>query len=286
MWLQGQLGYGTHGRACNATPRVVDALRDRRIAAVSLSKRHSVALTTSGEVFAWGQRQVSPMRLQVAGTRDTARSAKAVRALSLAAAAATAAKWSSGRRGGSSGGAAAERGRVHFHRDNAAVVTPTVVAVAAGGAHTSMLTSTGAVLAYRSDDAAQAIQEVQGVLGGKCVVKIAAGKTRTVALTDTGEVYAWEGTTLSSGALLPCSHACKCKAQLFAFAPGFSPVSAVASMFTIWRCRQPCLRVRTCATCRAAVRCLHAMRAAGVCCRCARAEAAAGGGRSAGGAAG
>lgn len=214
MWLQGQLGYGTHGRACNATPRVVDALRDRRIAAVSLSKRHSVALTTSGEVFAWGQRQVSPMRLQVAGTRDTARSAKAVRALSLAAAAAPAAKWSSGRRGGSSGGAAAERGRVHFHRDNAAVVTPTVVAVAAGGAHTSMLTSTGAVLAYRSDDAAQAIQEVQGVLGGKCVVKIAAGKTRTVALTDTGEVYAWEGTTLSSGALLPCSHACKCKARL------------------------------------------------------------------------
>lgn len=212
MWVQGQLGYGTHGRACNATPRAVDALRDRTVASVSLSKRHSAALTTAGEVFVWGHRQVSPTRLPIHGTRDTARSAKAVRALAATAAAAggsacTAAKWSSSRRGGSSGGAAAERGRVHFHRDNAAVVTPTVVAVAAGGAHTSMLTSTGAVLAYRSDDPAQGVQEVQGVLGGKCVVKIAAGKTRTVALTDTGEVYAWEGSTLSSGAppsLLRC----------------------------------------------------------------------------------
>ena len=62
-----------------------------------------------------------------------------------------------------------------------------------------MLTSTGAVLAYRSDDSSFAVQEVQGVLGAKCVVKIAAGKLRTVVLTDTGEVYAWEGTTTPSG---------------------------------------------------------------------------------------
>eukprot|EP00892_Ulva_mutabilis_P000327 jgi/Ulvmu1/10295/UM060_0097.1 len=205
MWgdnTQGQLGYGTHGRAFHATPRVVDALRDRPIASLSLSKRHSVALTTAGEVFVWGHRQVSPTRLPVHNTRDTARSAKAVRVLAAAAVAGggPAAKYSSSRRG-SGAVAAAVRGQVHFHRDNAAVVTPTIVAVAAGGAHTSMLTSTGAVLAYRSDDVAQVVQEVQGVLGAKCVVKIAAGKTRTVALTETGEVYAWEGTTLSSEAL-------------------------------------------------------------------------------------
>lgn len=188
----------------------MDALRDRPVASVSLSKRHSVALTTAGEVIVWGLRQVSPTRLPVHNTRDTARSAKAVRVLAAAAAAAgggggggAAAKWSSSRRGGSGGGGvAAVRAQVRFHRDNAAVVTPTIVAVAAGGAHTTMLTSTGAVLAYRSDDAAQSVQEVQGVLGGKCVVKIAAGKTRTIALTDTGEVYAWEGATLTSGAEL------------------------------------------------------------------------------------
>lgn len=206
----GQLGYGTQGRAFSFTPRIVDAVRDRKISAVSLAKRHTVVLTGEGEVLVWGHKNVSVSRVPVHGVRDKARSMRALRMLSGAQVPSghSPGGWGSmgvprscsggaRRSGGSSGPGAVAHFR--FHRDNAAVVNPTILAIAAGGAHTTMLTSTGAVLTYHSDDPQFAVQEVQGVLGAKCVVKIAAGKTHTVVLTDTGEAYAWEGTVTPSG---------------------------------------------------------------------------------------
>lgn len=205
----GQLGYGTQGRAFNFAPRIVDAVRDRKLATVSLAKRHTVVLTGEGEVLVWGHKNVSVSRVPVHGVRDRVRSTRALRMLSGAQAPGGQSPGGWGSLGGPRGGGGARRSggsngpsataHVRFHRDNAAVVNPTIVAIAAGGAHTTMLTSTGALLAYRSDDSSFAVQEVQGVLGAKCVVKIAAGKTRTVVLTDTGEVYAWEGTVTPSG---------------------------------------------------------------------------------------
>jgi hypothetical protein len=184
---QGQLGYGTCGRACNAAPRIVESVKDRHVVAVSTSKRHTVILTRDGDVLTWGHKLVAPSKVPLHGCRDTARSSKALRLLAQ-------------RRGGSVTGAGGSvtshggtpRARIHFHLGDADVNTPMIVAIAAGAAHTNMLTATGVVLVYDSADPAMAVQEVAGVLGGQCIVKIAAGKTRTVVLTDAGEVYAWE----------------------------------------------------------------------------------------------
>ena len=281
---QGQLGYGTSGRACNAIPRIVESVMDREIAAVSMSKRHTVVLTHDGDVLTWGHKVckhllcpcclpdccctcsvpdlccclvnfvhilmcdvlghartlpylasvvaalglrltadwravslcqvadcscrcmqvVPPAKVHLHGRRDTARSAKALRLLTSAdrrdgsKAASTVATGVPGMHAHARGAAAtqvqahAPRPLIHFHRDNADVTNPRIVAIAAGAAHTSMLTASGVVLAYRSTDPGMVAQEVEGILGHKCVVKIAAGKTRTVALTDTGEVYSWE----------------------------------------------------------------------------------------------
>ena len=90
------------------------------------------------------------------------------------------------------GGKGASASQLNFHHDLEPAIRPKIVAIAAGASHTSMLTSTGVVLAFMSVDTEFGIQEVVGALSGKRVVKISAGKTRTVAVTDTGEVYAWE----------------------------------------------------------------------------------------------
>lgn len=44
------------------------AVQDRQIAQVSAAKRHTVALTHSGDVFTWGHRQVNPRRVTLPGT--------------------------------------------------------------------------------------------------------------------------------------------------------------------------------------------------------------------------
>lgn len=188
---QGQLGYGTCSRACNSSPRIVESVKDRHLIAVSISKRHTVVLTGDGEVLAWGHKLVPPTKVPLHGCRDTARSSKALKLLST-----------QGRRSAGSSvtyGSVTQgphgdqpRARIHFHRGDADVNSPTIVAIAAGAMHTNMLTSTGVVLVYHSADPSMAVQEVAGILGGQCVVKIAAGKTRTAVLTDAGEVYAWD----------------------------------------------------------------------------------------------
>lgn len=185
----GQLGYGTSRGAFNSLPRIVESIKGRRITAVSASKRHTVVLTRDGDVLTWGHKVVPPSKVPLHGVRDTARSTKALRLLS------SQQRRAAGGRGSwpaAADAAAPLRPTVHFHHGNADVVSPRIVAIAAGAAHTSMLTSTGVVLTYRSEDPAMEAQEVEGLLGGVCVVKIAAGKTRTAALTDAGEVYAWE----------------------------------------------------------------------------------------------
>ena len=53
---QGQLGYGTSGKAFNTAPRIVESVRDRHVAAASLSKRHTVVLTSEGDVLSWGHK--------------------------------------------------------------------------------------------------------------------------------------------------------------------------------------------------------------------------------------
>jgi inhibitor of Bruton tyrosine kinase len=245
---QGQLGYGTFGKAFNATPRIVESVKDRQIAAMSLSKRHSVVLTRDGDVLTWGHKTLPPKKVSLHGCRDTARSAKALRLLASHERRDSASRTRGSAAGGSvvprtnAGSSTGQpRPRIHFHRDAADVVNPRVVAIAAGAAHTSMLTASGVVLTYNSTDPALAAQEVEGVLGRLCVVKIAAGKTRSVAVTDTGEAYAWEAVTqpkargACSRRLAQCHvpmHAQPFPAQLLAY----DAKLAVCDMMLLCRC--------------------------------------------------
>lgn len=156
----GQLGYGTFDSATSAAPRLVEALKGRCVVAAAAAKRHTVVLTVDGDVFTWGHRGVSPRRVQLAGVRD----------------------------------AVASDGKpLRFHRDHADVARPEAVAVCAGAAHSSALTSTGVVLTWRSADPALLVQEVGGLLAGRRIVAVSAGKYRTAAVTDQGDVYCWEG---------------------------------------------------------------------------------------------
>lgn len=101
--LQGQLGYGTSDSASNAVPRIVEAMKvglqthvgdvsesvlclvlhaagqsdgnltsvgvmqGKNIVAVAAAKRHTVALSSEGDVYTWGHRVVTPRRVQLAG---------------------------------------------------------------------------------------------------------------------------------------------------------------------------------------------------------------------------
>lgn len=156
----GQLGYGTFDSGSSTAPRLVEALKGRVVVAAAAAKRHTLALTADGDVFTWGHRGVSPRRVQLAGSRDaTASDGKALR----------------------------------FHRGHGDVVRPEAIAICAGAAHSTALTRTGVVLAWRSADPALIVQEVGGELAAKRVVSLSAGKYRTAVVTDDGNVYCWEG---------------------------------------------------------------------------------------------
>jgi hypothetical protein len=68
----------------------------------------------------------------------------------------------------------------------AQVARPAAVAVAAGAAHSAALTAGGAVLAWRSADAALAVQEVGGGLAGKRAVAVSAGARQGQDSGDAG----------------------------------------------------------------------------------------------------
>jgi len=156
----GQLGYGTSDSSVNPVPRVVEAMKGKKVVAAAAAKRHTLALTVDGEVLTWGHRGVSPRKVPLSSAHD---------AVSL-----------SGQ-------------PITFHRGHAEVTRPIAVAIAAGAAHSTALTTAGVVLTWRSADPNLLVQEVRGHLIGRRVVSISAGKYRTAAVSIEGEVYMWEG---------------------------------------------------------------------------------------------
>ena len=62
-----------------------------------------------------------------------------------------------------------------FHRDKHQVARPLAVAVAAGAAHSCVVTASGAVLAWRSMDTSLQVVEVGGLLAGRAAAAVAAG---------------------------------------------------------------------------------------------------------------
>ena len=150
----GQLGYGTSD-AGNGVPRLVEALRGKHVVKLSASKRHTVCVTDEGDVLAWGHRAVMPRRVHLPEGR------------------------------GSTSG-------VKFHRGHADVHRPVAVDVAAGAAHSTVLTLAGVPMVWRSADPLLRAVEVplpEGVRGAS----VSAGKERTAVVTECGNLYVWEG---------------------------------------------------------------------------------------------
>jgi alpha-tubulin suppressor-like RCC1 family protein len=58
----GQLGYGTSDSASNPTPRLVEALKGKRLTAVDCAKHHTVVLTAEGDPWTWGFQRVTCTR--------------------------------------------------------------------------------------------------------------------------------------------------------------------------------------------------------------------------------
>jgi len=156
----GQLGYGAFDSTSSPTPRVVDAMKGKRVVACAAAKRHTVVLTMDGDVLTWGHRGVSPRKVNLNSVRKSA---------------------------------SLDGTPLRFQKGYKDVLKPRVERICAGAAHTSVLTTTGVVLTWRSADPHCHVQEVGGLLAGARVVDISAGKYRTAAVTDIGTVYMWEG---------------------------------------------------------------------------------------------
>ncbi|CAI6012456.1 unnamed protein product [Closterium sp. NIES-65] len=155
----GQLGYGSINSTSSCTPRIVDHLKGRAIAAVAAAKRHTVVLTADGEAYTWGHRLVTPRRVKV--ERDV-------------------------RKGGGSA-AGGGGGVIRFHQQARVQLT----AVAAGAMHTTVLSQDGLVFYWRSHDPLLKCHQLLA-LAEQRAVAVAAGKWRTAVVTAGGSVYVWD----------------------------------------------------------------------------------------------
>jgi alpha-tubulin suppressor-like RCC1 family protein len=195
----GQLGNGTSTN--NSTPVAVSLPSGTIITAIAGGDAHSLALTSTGQVLAWGYNGQGQL-----GNGTTTRSSTPV-AVSLP-----------------SG--------------------TTVTAIAGGGGHSLALTSTGQVLAWGYNNLGQLgigdfstsgcfciPSPVQVSLpAGTTVTAIAAGNMHSLALTSTGQVLAWgfnafgqlgNGTTTTTG--------CQCiSTPVQASMPSGTTVTAIA----------------------------------------------------------
>ena len=160
----GQLGDGTTTQ--HTTPVAVDmsgVLLGKTVTMIAAGTGHSLALTMDGKVFAWGSNNVGQL-----GDGTTTQHTTPV-AVDM----------------------------------SGVLLGKTVTMIAAGSAHSLVITSDGKVFAWGSNDYGQlgkgtttysttpVAVNMSGVLLGKTVTMIAAGSAHSLALTSDGKVFAW-----------------------------------------------------------------------------------------------
>jgi alpha-tubulin suppressor-like RCC1 family protein len=208
-------GWDIAGQLCNAStngsdvPVKVRLLGGRKVTAVSAGFAHSLAVTSTGAVFACGKNDDGelgdgstadsdvPVRVELpAGTKVTAVAAGAGHNLAVTSTGGVLA-WGlndEGQLGNASTGSSDVPVNVSLPAGT------TVTAVASGALHSLALTSTGAVLAwgYNADgelgDGSTTNSDVPvnvKLPAGTKVTAIAAGGYDSLALTSTGTVLAW-----------------------------------------------------------------------------------------------
>ncbi|WP_018587541.1 Ig-like domain repeat protein [Salinispora arenicola] len=203
----GQLGDGT--TTDSSTPVAVGVPAGTTVTAVAAGEFHSVAVTSTGTVLAWGYNDVgqlgdgsttsssTPVAVDVpAGTTVTAVAAGDRHSLAVTSTG-TVSAW-----GANTDGQLGD-GTTTSSSTPVAVDVPagtTVTAVAAGGAHSVAVTSAGTVLAWGNNNFGQlgdgtttdsSTPVAVDLPAGTTVTAVAAGKFHSVAVTSAGTVLAW-----------------------------------------------------------------------------------------------
>ncbi len=210
----GQLGYSTGSSSSQTEPRKVTSLRSHAIVRIAAANKHSVAVTSGGDVFTWGSNACGQLGY---GSFDSnaspnPRAVEALKGKRIIECAASkrhtlvltgdgdVLTW--GHRGvsprkvllnGVIKAHSLDGSMLRFQKGYKDVSKPVITQICAGTAHSSVLTATGIVLTWRSADPHCQVQEIGGLLSGQKVVSISAGKYRTAAVTELGTVYMWEG---------------------------------------------------------------------------------------------
>ena len=208
----GQLGYSTVDT--QPEPRKIAALRSMTIVRVAAANKHSVCVSSSGDVFTWGTNSCgqlgygafdsisssTPRVVDALKGRPVVECAAAKRHTVVLTDDGDVLTW--GHRGvsprkvvlnGIRKAVSLDGTPLRFQKGYKDVSKPRIQQICAGAAHSSALTSAGVVLTWRSADPHCQVQEIKGPLAGIKVVSISAGKYRTAAVTDIGTVYMWEG---------------------------------------------------------------------------------------------
>ncbi|WP_142116370.1 Ig-like domain repeat protein [Salinispora arenicola] len=203
----GQLGNGT--TTGSSTPVDVDLPAGMTITAVAAGGLHSLALTSTGAVLAWGRNvsgqlgngdstnRSTPVEVSLpAGVTITAVAAGAFHSLALTSAGAVLA-WGENLHGQLGNGGTTDRSTPVEVSLPAGV---TITAVAAGAAYSLALTSTGAVLAWGDNSNGQLGNGTTtgsstpvdvDLPAGMTITTVAAGAAHSLALTSTGAALAW-----------------------------------------------------------------------------------------------
>jgi alpha-tubulin suppressor-like RCC1 family protein len=215
----GELGNGNTTDQMTPVPVAADGiLTNRVIATVAAGSYHSLAVTTDGQVLAWGYNRTgalgdgttanrtSPVAVTtngaLAGQRITAVVAGEYHSLALSAAG-TVFSWGlnfSGQLGDGSGLDSSVP--VALDRTNR-FAGKAVIALAAGLEHSLALTAEGVVYAWGDNSVGQLGDGTtherdtpvpvgtNGVFAGKRLIAIAAGAGHSLALAEDGQLYAW-----------------------------------------------------------------------------------------------
>ena len=218
----GKLGNGS--TTASNVPVVVNAngvLAGKTVTAIAAGANHSLALTSDGQVAAWGSNSSGQLgsggnpggsAMPVAVSRSGVLAGKIVTAIAAGQAHGVAllsdgtmAAWGLNTAGQLGTGTTTQAAVPVAVLASGALAGKTVVAIAAGANHNLALTADGRVYSWGSNQVGQlgtgssfpqsssspTAVSGSGLIAGKTVIAIAAGTSHSLAVTSDGQVHAW-----------------------------------------------------------------------------------------------